>query len=176
MAFLGLGDIEAVMAVAFVFACFTFYLNLTLGKKDEVKKIQKKIQDHQKELQKAIKENDQERLKQLQKKDAEVSQWLKDSMFMPMRAMIVILPAFWIMFAFVIPALITQEFVVRMPFHLPHAYTVWDGSTWRDYVGSKGLFIWSLVLYGLVFELIYSQLLPRIRGEKKLNNNARHEQ
>lgn len=136
-----------ILAVAFAFVSYA--LNKTLGKRDEVRASQKRFNDHMKEMQEALKRNDEAKLKELQKKDKELNEEMMKTMFLPFRSMLVILPLYFVLWNYVLPALF-PKYVVTLPFSLPGRMDVWNASAWRPTFGARGFFIWSTVLAGLV--------------------------
>jgi uncharacterized membrane protein (DUF106 family) len=146
------------MALAVVFAFISYYVNKTLGKRDEVRAIQKRFNDHVKEMQEALKRNDDAKLKELQKQDKELNDAMMKSMLLPWRSFIVILPLYFVVWNYVLPALF-PGYAVTLPFSLPGRLDVWNSSAWRPVFGARGFFIWGTVLAGLVIvELMWTKV------------------
>jgi len=150
------------MALATVFAFFSYYVSKTLGKRDEVRAIQKKFNDHVKEMQDALKKNDEARLKELQKQDKEMNDAMMKTMFLPWRSFVVILPLYFVLWNYVLPALF-PNYSVTLPFSLPGRTDFWNASAWRPWFGARGFFIWSTVFAGLlIVELLWTKVEARV--------------
>jgi uncharacterized membrane protein (DUF106 family) len=151
-----------IMVLATVFAFVSYYLSKTLGKRDEVRASQKRFNDHVKEMQAAMKRNDEAKLKELQKKDEELNKEMMKTMFLPFRSMIVILPLYYVLWNFLLPAWF-PDYSVRLPFSLPGRMDFWSADAWRPWFGARGFFIWSTVVAGLVIvEGLWAKVEARV--------------
>lgn len=150
------------MVFALVFAFFSYFLNKTLGKRDEVRATQKKFNDHMKEMQEALKRNDEAKIKELQKRDKELNEAMMKTMFLPFRSLIVVLPVYFVLWNYVLPALF-PNYVITLPFSLPGRMDFWSADAWRPTFGARGFFIWSTVFAGLlVVELLWTKVEARV--------------
>ncbi len=150
------------MALSVVFAFFSYYLNKTLGKRDEVRATQQKFNDHMKAMQDALKRNDEAKIKELQKRDKELNDAMMQTMFLPFRSLIVILPIYFALYSYILPALF-PNFSITLPFSLPGRMDLWNPSAWRPTFGARGFFIWSTVFAGLlVVELLWTKVEARV--------------
>ncbi len=140
------------MAVAFVFSILSWLANNKFGNRKKLKKINKEIQAFQKELNAATKANDKKKLKELDKREDEVMEKTREMMTLSFKPLILILPLFWGAYAFILPSLFPEFIITNLPFHLPSSLFVWQ--PWKDYLGARGLFIYSLLLFGLTLQLL----------------------
>jgi hypothetical protein len=88
-------------------------------------------------------------LKEFQKRDKEVNEEMMKTMFLPFRSMLIILPVYYLLFTFVLPA-VFPTYSITLPFSLPGRMDFWNASAWRPTFGARGFFIWSTVFAGLV--------------------------
>ncbi len=153
-------DITTLLLVLFAigFSLVTFYIQKTLGQRDKVKQIQKQVNAYQKELLEAQKNKDEAKTKELMKKDVEMMKLMQDMMLLPLKAMLVILPLFWISYAIVLPTLF-PDFFLKLSFNLPRP--IWIGLEWRDYLGVRGAFIYTAFVVGLILEFVVSKFLEK---------------
>ena len=153
-------NITVLLLVLFAigFSILTFYIQKTLGQRDKVKQIQKQVNAYQKELLEAQKNKDEAKTKELMKKDAEIMKLMQDMMLLPLKAMLVVLPLFWISYALVLPALF-PDFFLKLSFSLPRP--VWLGLEWRDYLGVRGAFIYTAFVTGLILEFVVSKFFEK---------------
>ena len=139
------------MAISFVFSIFSWLANNKFGDRKKVKRINKEIQAFQKELNEATKNNDKKKLKEFEKQDSEIMAKTKEMMMLSFKPLIVILPLFWGAYAFLLPSLFPDFMVDNLSFHLPSSIMFW--LPWKNYLGARGLFIYSLVLFGFALQL-----------------------
>ena len=154
-----------IIVFSVVFAFVSYAVNKTLGKRDEVRAKQKRFNDHMKEMQDAMKRNDEAKLKELQSREKEMNDAMMQTMFLPFRAFIVIIPLYYIIWNYVLPALF-PNYSITLPFSLPGGIDFWNASAWRPTFGARGFFIWSTVVAGmLVVELLWTKVEARALGE-----------
>ncbi|MEM0475279.1 MAG: EMC3/TMCO1 family protein [Candidatus Norongarragalinales archaeon] len=150
-----------ILLLSIVFAFASYYVSKTLGKRDEVRAIQARFNAHLKEMQDALKRNDEAKLKQLQARDKELNEAMLKTMLLPFRSLIVILPLYFILWNYLLPALF-PGYVVTLPFALPFRLDVWNASAWKTVFGARGFFIWSTILAGfVVIELGWTKVEAR---------------
>ncbi len=143
--------------LALVFALASFAISRTLGNRRRVKEIQKEINGFNAELKKAADSKDEKKVKQLTERESQVTKLMWEMMGYSFKPLLVLLPLFWIAYEFVLPALFAPGFIVHLPFSLPSNIMFWE--PWKDYLGARGLFIYSLVVMGMVLELIATKVL-----------------
>ena len=150
---------------ATVFAFVSYAVNKTLGKRDEVRSKQKAFNDHTKEMQDAIKRNDEAKLKALQSREKEMNDAMMQTMFLPFRAFIVIIPLYYVIWNYVLPMLF-PNYSITLPFSLPGRFDAWNADAWRPSFGARGFFIWSTVVAGmLIVELLWTKVEAQALGK-----------
>ena len=154
---------QGLMALAFGFSIISWLANNKFGNRKKLKKINKEIQKYQKELSEATKNNDKKKLKELEKRDSEVMQKTQEMMMLSFKPLLIVLPLFWGAYAFILPTLFQGFMVDKLPFYLPSSLMVW--LPWKNYLGARGLFIYSMVLFGFILQLV-EKLFEKV---KKLN-------
>jgi len=151
---------EGVMAVSFAFSVVSWLVNTRFGDRKKLKKINKEIQAFQKELSEATKSGDKKKLKELGKRDSEVMDKTREMMMLSFKPLIVVLPLFWVAYAFVLPAFFPDFIVDNLSFYLPSSIMFWE--PWKNYLGARGLFIYALLVFGLSFQLI-EKIFEKVR-------------
>lgn len=157
---LGQTETIGVILFAIAFAFFSYYLNKKIGHKDEVKEIQKSVNDYQKELKDAYARKDDAKIKELTAREKEVTDSMKKMMFLPMKSLVIILPLYMALFYWVLPNLFPNFIIANMPFSLPSSIAVWQ--PWKDWLGVRGLFIYSTVFAGLFIEVVFTKIEKKI--------------
>jgi uncharacterized membrane protein (DUF106 family) len=147
-------------------------LNKKIGQRDKVKELQKNVNDYQKELKDAHARKDEAKIKELSAREKEMMDSMKQMTLLPMKTMIVILPMWFILFYFVLPALFPRYLLTDMPFSVPSSIAVWQ--PWKNWLGARGLFIYSTVFVGLFIELVFARIEKKIF--KKPQQQAKKEQ
>jgi len=140
-----------------LFGCISFIVNRKLGNRRRVKEIQKEINDFNAELKKATKEKDEKKIKKVNEREEELSKLMTEMMMLSFKPLVVVLPLFWLAYAWLLPSLFPADFIVHLDFHLPSSIMFWN--PWKDYLGYRGVFIYCLVLVGFALELIVGKLL-----------------
>jgi uncharacterized membrane protein (DUF106 family) len=169
-----MGQTINIFLFAAVFAVFSFYINKKFGKRDRLKQLQKETNEYQKQLREATLKKDDAELKRLQAREQEVMEKTKEMLFLPFRSMIIILPAFFVAYwllAYFFPNYVSPV----LPVYLPHFYTIWDPAQWRNQFGSRGIFIYSLMLLGIVIEIIWNtrERIKKARAEAEKKNEEK---
>jgi len=152
-----MSDWFVVVGAALVFACVSFAITRVLGNRRRVKQIQKEINDYNAELRKAAESKDESRIKAAAAREGELTKLTWEMMSFSFKPLLVILPLFWIAYSWVLPAIAEPTFMVQLPFSVPSSLAFWQ--QWKDYLGSRGLFIYSLVVIGLVLEFVSTNVL-----------------
>ncbi len=157
-----MSEVETIEIIVFAiaFAFFSYYLNKKIGHRDKVKEIQKSVNDYQKQLKDAYARKDEAKIKELSAREKEVTDSMKQMMFLPMKSMVVILPLYLALFYWVLPALFPNFIVANMPFSLPSSLAVWQ--PWKNWLGARGLFIYATVFAGLFIELVFTRIEKKI--------------
>ncbi|MFH1106905.1 MAG: EMC3/TMCO1 family protein [Candidatus Micrarchaeota archaeon] len=154
MALLGLPDALAIFLAAGIFSLITNVINRAMGitkRRIELQKIQK---DYQKRSTDAIKRNDEKELDKLKEEEKVFMKTVQESMMLPFKSMIFILPLFFVFLWFMEGNM--HGFAIQLPFalhlngHELLGLNVFQESTY----GPRGLFILSSVLAGSVIEFI----------------------
>lgn len=165
----------AIMLIALAAAFFSYYANKKFGKREKVKELQKKVNDYQKELKKAYDEKNEARIKELKEREPEMLKAMQEMMLLPFRSMIIIAPLYLILLAIVLPALF-PKYVVTLPFSLPSWYTIWEASSWRNWFGARGFFIWSAIFFGIIMiELFWTRVEKRLLNFLKPRQESKQE-
>lgn len=163
------------MLVALAAAFFSYYANKKFGKRDKMKELQKKVNDFQKELKKAYDEKNEARIKELREREPEMLKAMQEMMLLPFRSMIIIAPVYLILLAIVLPALF-PKYVITLPFSLPGGVAFWEASTWRNWFGARGFFIWSAIFFGIVvIELLWTRVEKRLLNFLKPRQESKQE-
>ncbi|MEW5955811.1 MAG: EMC3/TMCO1 family protein [Candidatus Micrarchaeota archaeon] len=149
-----LDDWIIILVSAAVFAAVSAVVNRTLGDRKRLKEAQKKMNDFQKEYKEAVQKKDDKKLKELEARDKEIMQLTKQMVILPFKAMIVILPLFFIAIWFMGGAFPT--FAIKLPIAL-HMNEILSLNVLRESVyGVRGYFILSAAAVGIVLEAIIS--------------------
>jgi len=152
----GLDDWMIIFLAASVYAAIALVLNRTVGERKKLQAAQKKMNDFQKEYKEATKTKDQTKLKELEGREKEIMNMTKDMMILPFKAMIFILPTFFIAIWLVGGAF--PGFVIKLPVAL-HVNEILSFNILRDSIyGVRGYFIISAAVVGMILELIWSQV------------------
>ncbi|MBU1197523.1 DUF106 domain-containing protein [Candidatus Micrarchaeota archaeon] len=158
---LGLEDWIIIFLAAGVFSLIVNFANRILGIRKRTNELQKQVNAYQKEYQEAVKKNDETEMARLKKREPEVMKMMQEMLFLPFKNMIVVIPMFLIVIWMVGSAL--PNFVIDLPIalHLNGnellGLNVFQSSTY----GSRGFFILSSVISGLVIEGIAGKLLKQ---------------
>lgn len=166
MILLGQTETVGIILFAIAFAFLSYYLNKKIGHKDKVKEIQKSVNDYQKALKDAYARKDESKIKELTAREKEVTDSMKQMMFLPMKSLVIILPLYMVLFYWVLPSLFPNFIVANMPFSLPSSIAVWQ--PWKDWLGARGLFIYSTVFAGLFIELVFTRIEKKIFQKPQL--------
>lgn len=149
----------AITLSTLVFSLVSFYLNRKIGGREKVKAIQKEINDFQKSFEKANKEKDEKELARLKLIEPQVMGKMQEMLFLPLKAMIVILPLFLI-FIYLI-----QQFYPGFTIVLPigiHPQQLLSLNVLHDTTyGSRGFFIVCSIVFNLIFEMVWTKILKR---------------
>jgi len=149
----------AITLSTLVFSLVSFYLNRKIGGREKVKAIQKEINDFQKSFEKANKEKDEKELARLKLIEPQVMGKMQEMLFLPLKAMIVILPLFLI-FIYLI-----QQFYPGFTIVLPigiHVQQLLSLNVIHDTTyGSRGFFIVCSIVFNLIFEMVWTKVLKR---------------
>ncbi len=152
------------MLVSLVFSVLAFIINRKIGNRSRVEEIQKQINDYQKELKEASKAKDEKKIKELTERDKELTKNMQEMMWLSLKPGLILLPLFWIAYAFLLPVWFPEFIITDLPFHLPSSIMFW--LPWKDYLGVRGLFIYSLLVFGLFFELVLARLWKKFKQKK----------
>lgn len=151
----------AIISVAY--AIGSLAANKTLGQRDKVKATQKEVQAFHKQMQKAIVDKDEKKLEELKKIEKEMNEKMMQTLMLPWKASIVILPVAWILIAWVLPSLY-KGFVILLPFdiHLRAvlSWTFYSNIFQTAAYGTTGFFIVCALFGGLILETIASRVWP----------------
>lgn len=169
----GIDDTLAIIVFALVFSLLLVFIQKRFGGRDRIKEIQKQVNAHQKEVLAATKANDKERLDSLMKKQDEVMGLTTEMLWLSLKGMIIVLPLILILFAYVLPALFpnylqspcpfvrscNSSYIIHLPFPVPYTPQFsgefpWIHLPFRDYLGVRGLFIYSMFVFGLILEAV----------------------
>lgn len=150
-------DWTGVALLSVLFGCFSFIVNRKLGNRKRVKQIQEEVNKFNADLKKATQEKDEKKVKKLNGREEELSKLMTEMMMLSFKPLIVVLPLFWIAYAWLLPSLFPADFMVTLPFSVPSSLMFW--LPWKDYLGYRGLFIYCLVIIGFALELIVGKLL-----------------
>ncbi|MFA4946539.1 MAG: EMC3/TMCO1 family protein [Candidatus Micrarchaeia archaeon] len=148
-----------VSLVALAFALVSFYVNRTFGNRARVKEIQKQVNDFNAEIKKATESGDAKKVERLNEREKELSGLMMEMMKLSFKPLIVILPLFWIAYSFLLPVLFPASFIVYLPFNVPSSVAFW--APWKDYLGYRGVFIYTLFLASLSLEFVFTNILKK---------------
>lgn len=160
-----------IILLALAFSILSFYVNKKFGKRDRLKEIQREVNDYNKKLREATLKKDEEALKKLQQDEPRIMELTKEMLFLPFRSILIMGPIFLIIFS-VLPMLF-PNYLVKTP--IPLLGSIWP-ITFRDVFGVKGLFLYSLLLFGIVIELIASYHEKKILAEKQKSKGDSNEE
>ncbi|MFH1200360.1 MAG: EMC3/TMCO1 family protein [Candidatus Micrarchaeota archaeon] len=153
------GAALAIFLTAAAFSVLTSLINRVMGITKKRIALQKRTNEYQKRTNEAIKKNDQAGLDRLKEQEKEFMKDVQESMFLPFKSMIFILPAFFVFIWAIGNAF--PGFDIRLPvsLHLTgselFALNLLSTSTY----GSRGLFILSSLITGSVIEFVSGKLL-----------------
>ena len=149
-----------ILIIAAAYSVFAIYINRTYGERKKLKKIQDDMKAFQKEYSEAMKKNDQAKIKELEVREKEFAGLMKDMLFLPFKAMIIILPAFLVLIWLVEGQF--HGFTIQLPIalHLSEIFSlkILASSTY----GVRGYFILSAAFVGIILEIVLSAI-ERIR-------------
>jgi len=151
----GLDDWVIIFFSAAVFAVLSAVINRTIGERKKLQEAQKKMNAFQKEYNEAMKKKDDKKLKELETREKELMQLTKDMMILPFKAMIVVLPMFFIAIWLVGGAF--PAFTMKLPIAL-HMSEILSFNILRESIyGVRGYFIVSAAAVGMLLEAVWSQ-------------------
>ncbi|VVB67541.1 Uncharacterised protein [Candidatus Norongarragalina meridionalis] len=151
-------DALEIFILAFVMSIISNYLSNRFGGQKQLKEIQKDVNEWQKELKEANEKKDEVRVKKLMEREDEMMKKIQAMAFLPFRTMIVVLPVFLFALYVVIPAWYPNFLWANMPFSVPSSIAFWQ--PWKNYLGGRGMLIYSALVSGLVIQA----LQPRLEG------------
>jgi len=149
-----------IIAFAVAYAFLAYFLNKKIGRRDEVKELQKKVNEYQKELKDAYSRKDEAKIKELNAREKEMMDSMKQMTLLPLRTMVIILPLWFVIFYFILPTLFPNYILSNMPFSLPSSIAFWQ--PWKNWLGARGLFIYATVFAGLFVELVFARIEKKI--------------
>ncbi len=157
-----MSEVETIEIIVFAiaFAFFSYYLNKKIGHRDKVRDLQKKVNEYQKELKDAYARKDEAKIKELSAREKEMMDHMKQMTLLPMRTMVLILPLWFVIFYFILPALFSNYILTNMPFPVPSSIAFWQ--PWKNWLGARGLFIYATVFAGLFVELVFTRIEKKI--------------
>ncbi|MDP3742671.1 MAG: EMC3/TMCO1 family protein [Candidatus Micrarchaeota archaeon] len=150
---------------AVVFSIVSLFVNHKFGGKKKVKELQKEINEFQKKFEKATKEKDEKELAKLKVIEPQVMKNMQEMLLLPIKAMVIILPLFFIFIAGV--QYLVPVFTIILPFGIhPNellAFKILEQSAY----GSRGFFIVCSIVANLVLEVLYSRVIAPDKPNKK---------
>lgn len=151
--------------LALIFSIVSLAANHKIGGKKRVKELQKEVNDFQKKFEKATKEKDEKELARLKILEPQVMGKMQEMLLLPLKAMVVILPLFFIFIAGV--NYFVPSFSIVLPFgiHINEVLSlkVLESSTY----GSRGFFIVCSIVFNLLLEALYSKVIAPDKANKK---------
>ena len=158
----------AIIASALVFSGVSLFVNHAIGGKRRIKQIQKEVNDFQKEMNKAMKEKDEKKIKEMEGKNSEMMGKSMEMLKLQWKALPVILILFFIVigtsgflglsYEGLLPGSY-PNFTILLPFDI-HAASVFSLQIIRNSTyGVRGFFIVCLLIFGMIFESLYSKII-----------------
>ena len=170
-----------IVTIALLFSIFSIWANHKLGDRKKVKAIQKEVNEFQKKYEKAVKEKDDKEIARLKLIESQVMGKMQEMLLLPLKSMIVILPVFYILiyginwnflFSFSIPAvipLLVPNFQILLPVDI-HPGVILGfkfGQVFQPAnYGQRGFFVVCSIIFNLVLELVYTNLIDKPKLEK----------
>ncbi len=165
-------DASIVIALAsLVYVIVSLFLNRMLGARQRLKQLQKLVNDYQKQVTDATKNKDERKLKELSLREKEMMGYTKEMFILPLKSMVIIIPVFFILigtsgflginFNGLIPDAY-PDFRITLPIAL-HLNEVFSLKILANSVyGPRGYFVVIAIFWGLIVELIASQIEKRL--------------
>ncbi len=154
-----------IVFLSLVFSTVSTFVNHKIGGRQRVKALQKEVNDFQKKFEKATKEKDEKELQGLKNLEPEIMKKMQEMLFLPLKAMVVILPLFFIFITAVVSFF--PAFIISLPIGL-HTHELFALQVFNESLyGPRGFFIVASIVFNLFFELIYSNLIEKKGKEVK---------
>ncbi len=154
-----------IVIFALIFSIVSLAANHKIGGKKRVKELQKEVNDFQKKFEKATKEKDEKELARLKIIEPQVMKNMQEMLLLPLKAMVVILPLFFIFIAGV--KYLVPSFSIMLPFGIHPSellsFKILEQSTY----GVHGFFIVCSIVFNLVIEALYSRVIAPEKPNKK---------
>ncbi len=163
----------ALASIALLFSIVSIVVNHKVGDRKKVKALQKEVNDFQKAFEKATREHDEKELQRLKNIEPETMKKMQEMLLLPFKGLLFILPIFILlisgvnMFGLNIPPLLSTwfpTFSITLPIGIHPSELMALKPLEPSTYGSRGFFIFMSIIFNLVFELVYSNLI-----EKKQN-------
>jgi len=146
-----------------ILAGINFAIDRVMGVRKETTAIQKEVNDWNKEYMDAVKANDEPKLKKLKENEKEVMGKMTKMMFLPFKTAILVIPLY-ILFNWLLASNLDKTLKFTLPFPVPNFNFI----TWDNIVGVTGLFILSLIFFGLVLNILIPQVEKLFEKNKQV--------
>ncbi|HLC47446.1 MAG TPA: EMC3/TMCO1 family protein [Candidatus Norongarragalinales archaeon] len=161
MDYMGIPAWALIFLSAVAFSVLTSYISRKTGIRQKTDHIQKSMKEYQKEYNEALKKDDKKRIEELKAREPEVMKMMNEMMFLPFKNMIFVIPLFigvmWVL------GIYFNGFLIELPIalHLNGNELLGLNIFHSSQYGSRGFFILSSVVAGLVIEQVWSKVLNR---------------
>ncbi len=155
-----------------LFAVVSFVVQRTLGQRDRVKTMQKRMNEIQKEIAAATKSGDEAHIKRMEPKEKEMMSIMQETMGLSFKPLIVIIPLFIGFMALLQGPY--NNFLITLPFgiHVPEILR-WPPAILSPSVyGYRGFFIVCSFFANLWLEFLYGRIQKAKEGKKPKENKA----